>query len=778
MKYIKIFMLLAAILLFAPVVFASADFEVVEAQTSKQTCPTHFVVYEFKVVNLGDVSDSYTITKSGMAANWALISPAGFILAPGESQDIYVYVSPSKDALSGEYSLDLKITSGKAGSKTIENVLNVKECNSVSLSSDATKINTCSGEQIEFNFDVINEGIWTETFELSMTGSAAKAAYLNTEKVRLDALESEEVSLQVDSSLLEPGRYYLTVTADSLESRATEKLDFSFQLEGCYNYRISALTYQSLCENSELKVPLRIENIGLSQDTYTLDIISGPKWAVFETEQITINGGEYKEINLVLTPKYGESGAETIKVLVESEKSQIKQLLDFKVDVQDCYGLRIDLGKDSDRICVGNKVSYPVSITNLGNFSENIALSVNTDWATLDQNFIQLEPAESRILNLEVEPDSEVLPADYKIKINAELQRDFKVKETKSLDILVPSIKDCFGLKTKAEISELDVAYGEGALIPIVVENLGTEKATYFLDLSGNGVSYANLNPAILSIEGNSAQIANLYISVPLDAEKEEYSVIVSARNSEGIVSSSSEIKFSVSEETSQQEESWSLTTEEFISGNKTSIFTHLSVFVQDAFAKFKSIFIRNPDVSEGKQSLVLENATNESAGIQIEEEAESVEQMTENYETQQQTEEYAGLLSFFKRYWHLMLILVLIVFLTGSIIKVALTKDDEFKNLVFEEEVKTKKKHHKVQKHLKKTEKKESSFGKQFLGFFKNKQKMKSLKAPKTLLNLKKSKKKKKKPIKKKASRKQKKRIATKLKGYWKKFKDWLNEE
>ena len=108
-KRILVFVTLVCVLLGIGSVSAAASFNLNAEQVSQETCPTVFTVYQFTVSNTGDDVDTYTVSKSGSAAAWALISPPGFVLQPGDSQSVFVYVTPNRNAQTGSYNLDLEL---------------------------------------------------------------------------------------------------------------------------------------------------------------------------------------------------------------------------------------------------------------------------------------------------------------------------------------------------------------------------------------------------------------------------------------------------------------------------------------------------------------------------------------------------------------------------------------------------------------------------------------------------------------------------------------------
>ena len=168
----------------------------------------------------------------------------------------------------------------------------------------------------------------------------------------------------------------------------------------------------------------------------------------------------------------------------------------------------------------------------------------------LDKDVVRLQAGNASKFNLIVSP-KDVSAGEYTINLAAESQGPSKTSSTDTLKLRVASKELCFGVQTAAAQGSVDVAYGEGALIPVVVENKGRETSTYDLEVSGSGANYAELNPGTLTLGGGQAQTVYLYIAIPIDAQQPDYKVTVGARLKDGTVSSSATVDVNV---VSQQE--------------------------------------------------------------------------------------------------------------------------------------------------------------------------------------------------------------------------------
>ncbi len=544
-----LFIFIIAFALASPV--ASA-FTVTADTTIADTCPSHFVVFNYHITNTGGFADTFTVSKGGSAADWALVSPSGFVLQPDEAINVLAYVTPSSRAATGSYTLDLDFSGQSSGTQRASSTIMVNECHTLGIGSNTASQTVCMSEIIEYSLTVANGGIWTENVELKVSGNGAQFATLSSELMRLEPGESRLLTLFVSAPIGYEGEYELTVTASSLESNAVTSVPLELIIDGCFGFSMDVdENYVSFCENSEAKLPITISNTGSSSDSYTLSL-DGPEWAALSRTSVNLGGQSSQIIELVLFPGYNIAGNFPVSITASSQQGQQEATLTMTSNVLTCHGVDISVSQQSDTLCPRTHQQYDVSIMNTGADRERFTVRVSgANWAELSGNFMELGPQESADLILTVAPDSEAFTAQHTLTITAESQESSSVTDSDFIDIEIAPRESCFGIRATAEQDSISVAYGEGALVPIVIENLGSEEATYELDASGAGASFVQLNPSSVTIEGNNAETVYLYISVPDQTELGSYSVIVSARQEDGALSSSTTLVMRVVDDVS-----------------------------------------------------------------------------------------------------------------------------------------------------------------------------------------------------------------------------------
>ncbi len=538
-----------ALMLATPTSAAVNAFKINAEETTETLCPTTTSLLIIPIENIGSASDTYTISLSGSAAKWAVSAPAGFGLEAGQTKDVYVYITPSMDALVGTYDLKITVNAEKAGAQYLTNEIKIKNCHGVDLDAITTSRTVCACTMAKYELNLENTGQYTENFALSLTGSAAKWAAISNTLVRLSKGEDKDIIVYVTTPCDKTGDFGITVTASSQDSNVVDSAELKLKIEPCYEYILTpAANYYSFCEHTEIHIPITIENQGTADNSYSLTV-DGPDWANLEHDKVEIASGGESTINLVLFPDYRVAGNFEIKITAISKVGDVVNQIIIDTNVQTCHSTDLKISKHEEKMCATASRSYDVSLMNTGNFTEHYALTVEgPDWANLDESFIDLDAGETKKLILSVSPPLTAPELWHTIKIRAQSQDSCQTTDEDQITITIVSKTGCFGVKTTAQLKDVEVMYGEGALVPVTIENKGSEESTYNLEVSGRAASWAQLNPASVKLSPGDTETVYIYIAVPETTKAQEYTLTVSARLKDGTISSSDEVRVKVVE--------------------------------------------------------------------------------------------------------------------------------------------------------------------------------------------------------------------------------------
>lgn len=518
----------------------------VEDSTTGTACASDTILFVLDVANHGANSDSYTVSLAGDAAKWAVAAPSGFVLKPGQSNSVYIYVTPSPSAQPGTYSLDAIANSGLSGKTTTSYSVVVDDCHAGALTVQASTLNTCACAPGKYSVSLENTGKYSEAFAIKLSGSGAQYATPSLSEVRLAPNEKKDFDVSVLTSCSTVGTFDLAVLAISKDSSAVASAPLVLNSEACYDFDfVPDKNYLSFCENAQASIPINLQNKGTVGNSYDLKV-SGPSWASLESTSVQAAAGRPAVANLILFPKLGTTGDFRINVEASSEKGEQKVSREIVANVLQCYAADVRISAEQDTICSGTEKAYSVQVSNLGKYDGNFVLSASgTDFVSLDAQSVKLKAGDSAVVNLVASP-KDTASGGHVIRVSAEQAGISSASD--ELVLKVPPRDSCFGVRTTPAEQHVSVARGQGALIPIVVENLGRESAVYNLEVSGSGAAYAKLNPSTLTLDGSEAGTAYAYIALPADALQQDYKLTVSARLQSGAVYSSSVIDISVAE--------------------------------------------------------------------------------------------------------------------------------------------------------------------------------------------------------------------------------------
>jgi len=498
------------------------------SSNSISLCATDTAVFVTTITNQESFQNSYTVSLSGEGAKWAVAAPTGLTLKPGQSEQLYVYVTPSISALPGSYEVKVTVASFSKTETGSFNI-NVLDCHSAELTAQQNSQSICSATTAKYDLVLKNTGKYTENFQISVSGQARAWAEQSQSLISLAPNQTSQFSLHVTPPADQTGDFKLTVTAASQNSRALSSTELSLTSIPCYGFSAALETnYLSFCEASEVKVPLTIENRGSVANTYDIEL-SGPAWAKVENTKLEIGPGQSKSTNLILYPSYGVIGGFTVKLKIVP-KIGSPQELEFNAISTSCYSADLKLSTKEVKLCPNTENIFTVSLKNTGKFPTKYALSLSgADFATIEKPFVELNESQSEEINLHVNLLN-VEAGTKDIKVSATAQDPSKTTVSDSLKLEVAPASECYGVETTSALTQVEVLPGEPALVPIVINNKGLQNASYELELSGDGAQFVQLNPAALTLPGKTAKTVYAYIAVPEGTGKEAYTVGISAR--------------------------------------------------------------------------------------------------------------------------------------------------------------------------------------------------------------------------------------------------------
>lgn len=263
----------------------------------------------------------------------------------------------------------------------------------------------------------------------------------------------------------------------------------------------------SLCPRStQLFIDL-VKNDGQSEQAFDVKIAgSAASWATSIPTGFVLAPNEERAIYTYLTPISNTFPANydlDVKVSTSSEQKTARH----SVIVKDCHLLKTsaDLEKEA---CPKEKLTYDISITNLGEFQEIYSLKAEGQIANnvvLSESNIKLNPGEIKQVKAYVDSPEE--PGEYEFTIVADSQYSNAISSTKAKLI----VKPCYNFEISSETEFIEFCDHTKQIIPITIKNLGTVDNVY--DLTSDGPLWASIDNQHVEVNPSSSKTVNLILT-------------------------------------------------------------------------------------------------------------------------------------------------------------------------------------------------------------------------------------------------------------------------
>ena len=541
----KILFLVLAVLVLP---FAKADFELFTESSPGEICPGSTGLFTDLIQNTGVDPLSFTISTSGTASAFSTAVPMGFTLYPEQIRTIFTYISPYSTTNIGTYSLDMIATTAGDAKELSHNVI-VKDCYEYTLEALNQEKHTCPCESDKFDFELTNNGQFTESYTLSVEGEYASSVVLSTDQVTLNSGESEIIYAYVTTSCSDLGDYDFTLKVTPYNSNSIRTATSTMIVDPCYNFDIQTeRDLLNICEHTLETVPITIENSGSTSNKFDLEL-DGPLWANLDRNTLTIAPNSVGIVNLVINPDYGVEGSFEMEFSATPERGEVKAYNIFDVNIKKCHGVSVDIEKSLDKICNSLENTYNVNVRNVGEYSKEYYFNVDgPDWATLDKTSATLEVGEETQLTLTINPLYDVPEASYIITVEATAKDSNKIANSDVIEVETVTKDQCYQAFVGIEENSINVYYDSSATVPVVIENKGTYTTTYDLSVTGTASSFTYLNPSSVTIDAGKSEVVYLYVAPSGQITNGDYSVTVSARLGDSSILASEKVDIIVSE--------------------------------------------------------------------------------------------------------------------------------------------------------------------------------------------------------------------------------------
>jgi len=351
----------------------------------------------------------------------------------------------------------------------------------------------CQCMPTTYEYTVKNTGNFTETYTFSVEPFPKTYYFFDRSFAVLGPNESVTAHLSLVLPCDMVGSYEAALVSTAKYSRQQTKVYFYLKTLKCHNYSVSigqmgnntgftSLDKVDLCPGEEKSLTVQVQNYGDYLNIYRLSLDDASlAWASLSSNALVAvpaRSTGYAELNL--TPK--KEGSYSLSLEAKPSLGTDMKTASLSAKVGKCYGYRVSLEKDYDKVCCGQYRQYNLTLKNTGTFTETYNLEViKPGWAQLSQNLIEVEPNSTATVQLQMNVPCNTTSA--KILVNSSNSDNTSVVSEMSLGI-IPS-QDCYQLYFP---DKQQTTYYGYTTVPFTVKNTGSDWASYsILGIEGIG---------------------------------------------------------------------------------------------------------------------------------------------------------------------------------------------------------------------------------------------------------------------------------------------------
>jgi hypothetical protein len=193
------------------------------------------------------------------------------------------------------------------------------------------------------------------------------------------------------------------------------------------------------------------------------------------------------------------------------------------------YGVELTPSSQSKTVSAGEKATFALTVKNIGNINDIISLTLtgdHSDWGTLSQTALDLNPSASQAFTLEVNVPEGTPDGNYKINVTATSNGDPEKYATATTTTKVASVAS-YGVELYSSSNSKTTNPGKTVSYTITVKNTGNTDDNIQLSKSGTDSDWGTLSQTSLSLTVGSTKDITLTVQVPSDASEGDHPINV-----------------------------------------------------------------------------------------------------------------------------------------------------------------------------------------------------------------------------------------------------------
>lgn len=444
---IKKYHIFAIFLLFlVPIVLGQEDFGIT-AEPTLDVCPCSGQGYVIYIENKQNTVESYSVTFSGGAGEWARAQPAKFSINPGLTSYFYVFINSDCNII-GNYDLNVHITDGKVV-KTLKQILNFGDCYKssieigelVPIKEDLTQLefaiqtdeyNICQEDDSKFMPILLkNLESYENIYNLELRGP--QWAVLDVNRVKLAGNGQGIVLIRVNTTDIKVNEFNFILNMKTELGNVKSSKDIPINVNNCYDIEIDIEEVDDVvCENKDSSYDIKVSNKGFLSANVNLE--PNVDWVIINGS-VTVGSKRSNTIKMFVRPPEELVGLNEVFVnaYIANTDVNVSDSIEINfVSGEECYDLDIDVPTT-----VKNNYDeqyYSIDVINNGLKSGTFIVSLDgPSWVSVSPKKLEIEPEKKGNVNLYINPSEYHEEGSYDFVLifregDNEITKDFSIK--------------------------------------------------------------------------------------------------------------------------------------------------------------------------------------------------------------------------------------------------------------------------------------------------------------------------------------------------------------
>ena len=376
--------------------------------------PGETVTYTLTITNSGSAADSFAFTIDGN--EWDVTLPADVTLAPGEAATVYVAVEIPATALGGAIDA-ATVTATSLNDPAVTATFDLTTLTTTAgnvygllLSPGSAAQSGLPGAIVTYTLTLTNSGNITDVF--SFTADSIWTATVPAPMILAAGASADAVvTVLIPADAAGGASDTAVVTATSTGNNTlTAESSLTTTAANVYGLELSPTSdAQTGLPGATVAYTLTLTNVGNITDTFSFT--ADGEWDVTPPMSVTLASGD--SANLVVTvliPADAAGGANDTAVVTATSagNNALTAESSLTTTAANVYGLELTAETIAQTGFTGSVVTYTLTLTNSGNFTDTFALSIeDNEWVVTLPDMVTVAAGEAATIVVSV-----AIPAD------------------------------------------------------------------------------------------------------------------------------------------------------------------------------------------------------------------------------------------------------------------------------------------------------------------------------------------------------------------------------